>query len=77
MLKHVRSLGIAGVAALALPVSAAFANPYEEYAGTTLVVNFPAFPHYNSVVKVLPEFTSETGIKVEVDQLPYLKMRER
>ncbi|MCY4303454.1 MAG: extracellular solute-binding protein [Aestuariivita sp.] len=57
--------------------SSAFANPYAEYEKTTLVVNFPAFPHYNSIVSVLPEFTRETGIEVEVDQLPYLKMRER
>ncbi len=28
-------------------------------------------------MKILPEFTRETGIEVEVDQLPYLKMRER
>lgn len=53
------------------------ANPYKEYQGTTLVVNFPAHPHYDAVTKVLPEFTKETGIEVEVDQLPYLKMRER
>ncbi|MEM1373280.1 MAG: extracellular solute-binding protein [Pseudomonadota bacterium] len=52
-------------------------GPYAEYAGTTLVVNFPAHPHYNAAMKVLPEFTKETGIEVEVDQLPYLKMRER
>ena len=55
----------------------AVANPYDEYAGTTLVVNFPAHPHYNAVMQILPEFTRETGIEVEVDQLPYLKMRER
>ena len=55
----------------------ALANPYEPYEGTTLVVNFPAHPHYNAVMKVLPEFTKETGIEVEVDQLQYLKMRER
>lgn len=55
----------------------AVANPYDEYAGTTLVVNFPAHPHYNAVMQILPEFTKETGIEVEVDQLPYLKMRER
>lgn len=68
------TLGVASTVALA---AAAFANPYEDYAGTTLVVNFPAHPHYNAVVKVLPEFTKETGIEVEVDMLPYLKMRER
>ena len=57
--------------------SAAIAGPYDAYDGTTLVVNFPAHPHYNAVMKILPEFTKETGIEVEVDQLPYLKMRER
>ncbi len=52
--------------------TAAVAGPYDKYKGTTLVVNFPAHPHYNAVMKVLPEFTKETGIKVEVDQLQYL-----
>ncbi len=64
-------------AGLLLTAATATANPYEEYAGTTLVVNFPAHPHYNAVMKVLPEFTKQTGIEVEVDMLPYLKMRER
>ncbi len=53
------------------------ADVYAPYAGTTLVVNFPAHPHYNAVLEVLPQFTEETGIEVEVDQLQYLKMRER
>ncbi|MEL6947042.1 MAG: extracellular solute-binding protein [Pseudomonadota bacterium] len=65
------------VTGAALLASTALANPYKAYEGTTLVVNFPAHPHYNAVMKILPEFTKETGIKVEVDQLPYLKMRER
>lgn len=55
----------------------ALANPYEPYAGTSLVVNFPAHPHYDAVMEVLDQFTDETGINVEVDQLQYLKMRER
>jgi multiple sugar transport system substrate-binding protein len=53
------------------------ADVYAPYEGTTLVVNFPAHPHYNAVLEVLPEFTEQTGIEVEVDQLQYLKMRER
>lgn len=65
------------VIAGALAASAAVADPYEPYRGETLVVNFPAHPHYDAVMKVLPEFTKETGIRVEVDQLQYLKMRER
>lgn len=66
---------IAGV----LAASAAMAQdgPYAPYAGTTLVVNFPSHPHYNAVMEVLPEFTAQTGIEVEVDMLPYLDMRER
>ena len=67
----------AGLATAALMAGTALANPYEDYAGTTLIVNFPAHPHYDAVMKILPEFTKETGIEVEVDQLPYLKMRER
>ncbi len=66
------------LAGVALAAPAAFAgNPYEPYKDTTLVVNFPTTPHYNAVMKVLPEFTKETGIRVEVDMLQYLKMRER
>lgn len=62
---------------LAVLTGPALANPYEPYEGTTLIVNFPAHPHYNAVMRVLPEFTRQTGIEVEVDQLPYLRMRER
>jgi len=57
--------------------AAAQDGPYAPYAGTTLVVNFPSHPHYNAVMEVLPEFTAQTGIEVEVDMLPYLDMRER
>jgi len=62
------------LAASGLLASVAQANPYEEFAGTTLVVNFPAHPHYDAARKILPEFTKETGINVEVDQLQYLKI---
>ncbi|MCL6282485.1 extracellular solute-binding protein [Ruegeria sp. 2012CJ41-6] len=67
----------AGLALAACLAGPSLANPYAEYEGTTLIVNFPAHPHYDAVMKILPEFTAETGIEVEVDQLPYLKMRER
>jgi multiple sugar transport system substrate-binding protein len=73
MLKTIKAAAL-GTAFMA---TTALANPYAEFEGTTLVVNFPAHPHYNAVMQVLPEFTKETGIEVEVDQLPYLKMRER
>ncbi len=67
----------AGVAVALAGAATAQDGPYAPYAGTTLVVNFPAHPHYNAVMEVLPEFTAQTGIEVEVDMLPYLDMRER
>ena len=76
MLKSLK-LALAASITTALMAGTALANPYAEYEGTTLIVNFPAHPHYDAVMQILPEFTKETGIEVEVDQLPYLKMRER
>ncbi len=64
-------------AGLAISAGSALADPYADYEGTTLVVNFPAHPHYDAVMEVIPAFTEETGIEVEVDQLQYLKMREK
>ncbi len=79
-MKRLRKIALgaafAVMAASAMPM-ATLANPYEPHRGKTLVVNFPAHPHYTAVMKVLPEFTKETGIKVEVDQLEFLKMREK
>ena len=69
---------LAGASAvIALMAGMAAADPYAPYRGTTLVVNFPAHPHYTAAMKILPEFTKETGINVEVDQLEYLRMREK
>ncbi len=65
------------VAGLVIAATTVSASPYDEYKGETLVVNFPAHPHFNAVMKVLPKFTEETGIKVEVDQLQYLAMRKK
>lgn len=76
LMSLLRTTTIAGAMAMA-GIAAAQDGPYAPYAGTTLVVNFPAHPHYNAVMEVLPEFTARTGIEVEVDMLPYLDMRER
>ena len=76
MLKFLKTTSMAAIG-LALCAVGAAADPYEEHRGKTLVVNFPAHPHFNAVMKVLPEFTKETGINVEVDQLQYLAMREK
>lgn len=76
MLRTLRTAAL-GATLLAGALTGAAAGLYDAHKGKTLVVNFPAHPHYNAVMKVLPEFTKETGIKVEVDQLEYLKMREK
>ena len=76
-MRKIIKMAAATAAGIAASTALATANPYEEYSGTTLVVNFPAHPHYDAVLQILPEFTAETGIRVEVDQLQYLKMRER
>jgi multiple sugar transport system substrate-binding protein len=60
-----------------LLIGSAQANPYAKYAGTTLVVNFPNIAYYNYATNVIPEFTKETGIKVEIDKLEYMKMRDK
>ena len=60
--------------AIAAPV---LANPYERYAGTTLVISWPALAHFTAAEGLLEEFTEETGIEVEVDALQYLKLRDR
>ena len=76
MLDIVKKIALSA-ALLTLSAGVALANPYKPYKGQTLVVNFPAHPHYHAVMKVLPEFTKETGIKVEVDLLQYMKMRQK
>ncbi len=79
-MKHalIWSAPVAAAIAIAGAASAQdVAAPYQPYAGTTLVVNFPAHPHYDAAIKVLDQFTEETGIEVEVDQLEYLRMREK
>ena len=76
-MKHARKSLIAAAAVLGMAAGGAVADPYAPYRGQTLIVNFPAHPHFNAVMQVLPRFMEETGIDVEVDQLQYLKMRER
>ncbi len=75
-MKLVKTL-TAAAGSFAMMAGVALADPYADFRGSTLIVNFPAHPHYDAVRQILPEFTKETGIEVEVDQLPYLKMRER
>ncbi|MEM7047923.1 MAG: extracellular solute-binding protein [Pseudomonadota bacterium] len=64
------------VGGLGLPRDAA-ANPYEKYAGSTIVVSWPALSHFQKAETLVEEFTEETGINVEIDALQYLKLRDR
>jgi multiple sugar transport system substrate-binding protein len=52
-------------------------NRYAKYAGQTVVFSIPAHPQYDAMMKLLPTFTSETGIKVEVDKLAMGRMKEK
>ena len=76
MLRHIQTaLSAAGVVLIAAGV--ALANPYEKYAGTTLVVSWPSNAHFKAAETLVEEFTEETGIEVEIDFLQYLKLRDR
>jgi multiple sugar transport system substrate-binding protein len=44
--------------------------------GQSIVVNWPAHPHYAVAKKLLPDFTAATGIKVELDEMPYLRLKD-
>lgn len=62
----------------ALPFSGVQAqNRYAKYAGKTVVFSVPAHPHYDAMLKILPQFTKETGIKVELDKLAMGRMKEK
>ncbi|MFT6083967.1 MAG: multiple sugar transport system substrate-binding protein [Alphaproteobacteria bacterium] len=54
-----------------------FAQDYQQFKNTQLIVNFPSHPHYDIAMDLLPEFTQKTGIKVKVDQLEYQAMRAK
>ena len=41
------------------------------------MVNFPAHAYYDAATKLVPEFTKETGIKVEIDKVEYMRMRDK
>ena len=76
-LKHKVGTFAAAVALAVCGVGVANADPYAKYRGTELVVSWPALPHFVIAEKLIPEFTEETGITVEVDALQYLKLHDK
>ncbi len=53
------------------------ANPYAPYAGETIVVSWPSLSHFEKAKTLIPQFEAETGIKVEVDSIQYMNMRDK
>jgi len=50
---------------------------YKPYAGTTIVVSWPALSHFEKAKELIPEFEAKTGIKVEVDSIQYETMHDK
>lgn len=67
----------AGAAAVASPyVARAQGTLWAKLKGQTIVLNLPAHPHYAVAKKLIPEFTAATGIKVELDEMQYLRLKD-
>ena len=77
MVKLFTLFGLAVLLVWGFSAGLAQANPYAKFAGTTLVVNFPSHPYYEYAIKLIPEFTKETGIKVDIDKVEYMRMRDK
>jgi multiple sugar transport system substrate-binding protein len=60
-----------------LPLVGHAQDRYAKYKGQTVVMSIPAHPHYDAMLKLLPEFTKETGIKVETDRLAMARMKDK
>jgi ABC-type glycerol-3-phosphate transport system substrate-binding protein len=50
-------------------------SPYAPYAGDTIVVSWPSLFHFERAATLIPQFTEETGINVEVDFIQYQNMK--
>lgn len=75
--RRVLQTGIA-VFGAALPLaSSRAADRYAKYRGQTVAFSIPDHPHYDAMVKLLPRFTEETGIKVELAREHILRMKHR
>ncbi|VTU46397.1 Maltose-binding periplasmic proteins/domains (plasmid) [Variovorax sp. SRS16] len=61
-----------------LPPGRALAESrHARYAGQTVTFNIPAHPHYDAMLRILPAFTRETGIQVEIDKLSMARMKDK
>ncbi len=61
-----------------LPVSGALAqNRFAKYAGQTVTLSVPAHPQFDAMVNLLPHFTKDTGIKVEIDKSAMSRLKDK
>jgi multiple sugar transport system substrate-binding protein len=75
-----KTAGIAGILTAGqfpLIKGALAQDRYGKYRGTTLVLSIPAHSQYDAMTKLIPEFTAETGIKVELDKLAIPRMKDK
>ena len=68
------ALGLLGAG---LPLMGHAQDRYAKYKGQTVVMSIPSHPHYDAMAKLLPEFTRQTGIKVETDRLAMARMKDK
>ena len=68
------ALGLLGAG---LPLVGLAQDRYAKYKGQTVVMSIPSHPHYDAMLKLLPEFTKQTGIKVETDRLAMARMKDK
>ena len=69
--------GALGLLGAGLPLVGHAQDRYAKYKGQTVVMSIPAHPHYDAMLKLLPEFTKQTGIKVETDRLAVPRMKDK
>ncbi|NJO21937.1 MAG: extracellular solute-binding protein [Sphingomonadales bacterium] len=71
------TLAAASVATLPFPYYArAQGTGWSKLKGQTIVVNWPSHPHFAVAKKLFPAFTDATGIKVEIDEMQYLRLKD-
>jgi multiple sugar transport system substrate-binding protein len=67
----------AAVWGAALPLASARAQDrYSPYRGIKLSISIPLHPHYDAMLKLLPSFTEQTGIRVEADRQSVPRMKQ-
>nr|CBA28490.1 hypothetical protein Csp_A07470 [Curvibacter putative symbiont of Hydra magnipapillata] len=60
----------------ALPVASSRAQDrHARFKGQTVAFSIPDHPHFDAMLKLLPQFTAETGIKVDVARDNILRMK--